>query len=438
MEQVVDSKALEKLKGGDVLVQMIGMLKGVQNFYMETLHDIVQVFEDIKPDLILQGGIGLHCADAADILDIPLISHAPVVASITKADTPSWVVPTFDQPTTEHATTLHMAYPQRLWMTIMSYARIVKILPTLASHFWFRWKNGLKGMGMQARTSIATLYNTYFPLQMPLALEPHEHLIGPIVDLNSSPPSDAVQKFLNTHNRIGYLALGQLCNVALDVVNQIKRSIQQAMDENLLDGFIWVNKVQDFSTVEFDDRFLVVKWTSQATVMGHPNVKVFISHCGGDSVAETMVSNVKVMGIPFFGDQPINCKMLKAQQLGDYLPYARWDHPTFHERFIKLLSNDTITNQVAKSTRLAKHMSEIAPLKAASVIDAILTFGTNVYVDDGKNMGLLQRSGWDVTFGILILVVALIVGDFLVIRRILNSWKASKQSDSSSKKTKQS
>lgn len=51
-------------------------------------------------------------------------------------------------------------------------------------------------------------------------------------------------------------------------------------------------------------------WVPQFAVLAHPSVKVFISHCGANSVHESIYHAVPVVGLPFFDDQRYNAPKL--------------------------------------------------------------------------------------------------------------------------------
>lgn len=58
---------------------------------------------------------------------------------------------------------------------------------------------------------------------------------------------------------------------------------------------------------------LISKWLPQAGVLAHINVKLFISHCGLGSVAESKHFGVPIVGVPIGLDQSTNVDSIVAE-----------------------------------------------------------------------------------------------------------------------------
>ncbi|KAJ9558933.1 hypothetical protein OSB04_013547 [Centaurea solstitialis] len=56
---------------------------------------------------------------------------------------------------------------------------------------------------------------------------------------------------------------------------------------------------------------LMVRWCSQVEVLNHSAIGCFVSHCGWNSMLESMVGGVAVVGCPQFSEQKMNMKMVE-------------------------------------------------------------------------------------------------------------------------------
>ncbi|KAJ9181554.1 hypothetical protein P3X46_009674 [Hevea brasiliensis] len=86
-------------------------------------------------------------------------------------------------------------------------------------------------------------------------------------------------------------------------------------------SFIWVLRPgilgsddTDFLPVGFEDeikdRGLVVPWCCQISVISHPKVGGFLTHCGWNSILDTIWFNVPMLCYPLFTDQITNRKLV--------------------------------------------------------------------------------------------------------------------------------
>ncbi|EEF42341.1 anthocyanidin 3-O-glucosyltransferase 7 [Ricinus communis] len=81
--------------------------------------------------------------------------------------------------------------------------------------------------------------------------------------------------------------------------------------------FLW--SIKDHAKMHLPNGFLdrtksqgtVVPWTPQMEVLGHDAVGVFITHCGWNSIIESITGGVPMICRPFFGDQRINGRMVE-------------------------------------------------------------------------------------------------------------------------------
>ncbi|KAI9120756.1 hypothetical protein K1719_007789 [Acacia pycnantha] len=59
---------------------------------------------------------------------------------------------------------------------------------------------------------------------------------------------------------------------------------------------------------EIKDRGLIASWCEQEKVLNHPSIGGFLTHCGWNSMIESVSAGVPMACWPFFGDQQTNCR----------------------------------------------------------------------------------------------------------------------------------
>lgn len=84
-------------------------------------------------------------------------------------------------------------------------------------------------------------------------------------------------------------------------------SLGDKLKENLPDGFLERTSAHG----------MVVPWAPQIEVLGHPSVGTFVTHCGSNSVYESIASGVPMICRPFFGEQRMVGRMVtEAWEVG--------------------------------------------------------------------------------------------------------------------------
>lgn len=74
-------------------------------------------------------------------------------------------------------------------------------------------------------------------------------------------------------------------------------------------------------------------------ILGHPKVKLFITHCGNSGTIEAVSAGVPVLGFPIFFDQPRNSELFKHWGTGLYVDYNNFTKEDFVDK-IKQILND--------------------------------------------------------------------------------------------------
>ncbi|PIN20524.1 UDP-glucuronosyl and UDP-glucosyl transferase [Handroanthus impetiginosus] len=81
--------------------------------------------------------------------------------------------------------------------------------------------------------------------------------------------------------------------------------------------FLW--SLKDHAKKSLPEGFLnrtiafgkIVPWAPQLQVLGHKSVGLFVTHCGWNSILESICGSVPMICRPFFGDQKLNGRMVE-------------------------------------------------------------------------------------------------------------------------------
>ncbi|KAJ9159480.1 hypothetical protein P3X46_024987 [Hevea brasiliensis] len=114
-----------------------------------------------------------------------------------------------------------------------------------------------------------------------------------------------------------YISFGSITVLSAKQMESIAKALK-----NTNHPFLWVAKQPDFPLPdgegqlplgfleETKDQGLIVSWSPQTKVLTHPAIACFITHCGWNSILETIVAGVPVIAYPQWTDQPTNAKLI--------------------------------------------------------------------------------------------------------------------------------
>ncbi|XP_065170478.1 LOW QUALITY PROTEIN: UDP-glycosyltransferase UGT5-like [Atheta coriaria] len=108
----------------------------------------------------------------------------------------------------------------------------------------------------------------------------------------------------------------------------------------------------------------ITKWAPQQDVLRHPNVKLFITQGGIQSLEEALYSHVPMVVLPFMGDQEANAARVKSKQIGVMLNPHKLTVEDFKAAILEVMENKIYRDNVK---RLADQIQDqpMTPLERA-------------------------------------------------------------------------
>ncbi|OBZ88258.1 UDP-glucuronosyltransferase 2B9 [Choanephora cucurbitarum] len=385
-------------------------------------------------DLALCDHFAGSCVDAAKAVGIPyIITTTPV--SVDGASAPYITVdPDYgSQPTTEFQSLFSRFYDRY----VSSFIFHKHLSPVLKKQMQAKKELGLPAkMEDQSETwkDSLILVNNAFGLLPARPLGPLVELIGPIMNKQYPPLTDSFKTFLDSHQRVAYIAFGQTATPSPKDATTILLSLLEGLEQGVLDGFIW-------STVNSDDLFpetvktksgkvyhtqdifagtypeiRMVTWSPQMSLLLHPSVRLFVSHAGFGSISESIFAGKPLLLFPFFGDQPNNARWLEQNKLGMAFAY---DTPSLEiTKKMKLLVEDKDSVYSEHMKRMKAHVqirSRHSVIRGADLVEEVLYTHRDGVVEHrvsaDRRMSYIKAHNLDL-YALLSLVVTSILSVF--------------------------
>ncbi|KAI9121690.1 hypothetical protein K1719_008723 [Acacia pycnantha] len=186
-----------------------------------------------------------------------------------------------------------------------------------------------------AQTADAIIFNTFSELESE-ALDtlspifPPLYTIGPVHMLLNQIPQNQVLDSIGsnmwkeeTHciqwleskkpKSVVYVNFGSITIMSAEQVHEFawglansKKPFLWIIRPDLVDGGSVILSSEFLSATK--DRGVIASWCEQEKVLNHPSVGGFLTHCGWNSMLESMCSGVPMACWPFFADQQPNCR----------------------------------------------------------------------------------------------------------------------------------
>ncbi|XP_073320140.1 UDP-glucuronosyltransferase 2A2-like [Pagrus major] len=109
---------------------------------------------------------------------------------------------------------------------------------------------------------------------------------------------------------------------------------------------------------------LIVDWMPQNDLLGHPKMKLFISHGGTNGIYEAIYHGVPIVGIPIVFDQADNLSRMKAKGVTKVMDVSELDRQTFQRAIEEVLNEPSYRMNMQRLSRLHRD-TPMKPLDTA-------------------------------------------------------------------------
>jgi UDP:flavonoid glycosyltransferase YjiC (YdhE family) len=145
------------------------------------------------------------------------------------------------------------------------------------------------------------LVDSAFGLEYPRPLPPTIQMVGPMLPRSAPPLPVELDTWLRDGSPVVYVNLGTIARPWRDLVQRLAYGFTETEFRAL-----WVlpGDVRWMVPDPLPPSIRLERWVpTQLGVLAHPNVRAFVSHCGVNSVHESVQGDTPVVGIPLFAAQ---------------------------------------------------------------------------------------------------------------------------------------
>ncbi|KAG5871161.1 hypothetical protein JTB14_016311 [Gonioctena quinquepunctata] len=201
------------------------------------------------------------------------------------------------------------------------------------------------------------LLNSHESFSQPIPQVPTMINIGGIHLKSPGKLPDDLKNFMDTAEEgVVYFSLGSLVNPS-NLGNETKQALMDTLG-GLKQKVLWKYSEDDFPEKPANVR--LGKWFPQQDILAHPNMKLFITHGGLQSIIESVYHGVPILGLPICADQKMNVARAVADGYGKYMVISEITKESF-SKDVNMLLSDPRYQENAKKRSLLMHDRPLKP-----------------------------------------------------------------------------
>ena len=129
------------------------------------------------------------------------------------------------------------------------------------------------------------------------------------------------------------------------------------------------------NTDRVDGNVKMMTWIPQNDVLAHPNVKLFITHCGKNSIWEGIYNGVPLVCTPLGTDGWSIAHKVKTHRIGASVNIRESEPEEFLAVVQSTLADNTFRENVKRMSNILRSRPETPAARAASAIEHVMKYG---------------------------------------------------------------
>lgn len=235
------------------------------------------------------------------------------------------------------------------------------------------------------RRSKLWLINTDPILDYPRASLPHIVHVGGLTTRERKPLPEDLNQLVKQSKAVAVISFGTLVhNLPRDIIYKLIAAFRQFEDVT----FIFKFKGADIEGVPANVHLKT--WVPQNDLLGHPAVRLFITHCGNNGQFEALYHAVPMIGLPIFGDQFYGAKRMAVKGFGIAMDTFNFSIEDMVSNIREILNNDSYEIAIDRASQAFHDRTETPKERAAFWIEHIIKFGADHLISSAVEMPWYQ------------------------------------------------
>ncbi|XP_046639071.1 UDP-glycosyltransferase UGT5-like [Daphnia pulicaria] len=312
---------------------------------------------------------------------------------------------------------------------------VIPVVDRLASEI-LKLNNQPSVFEIQSEYMSLIISNTHFSINYQFPASPALIQAGGLHCLPSKQLPKDLESFVDGSGDVGFIivSFGSVLRGSdiSDHVRQLFLSTFSRLPQRII--WKWEEKLDETDSIPSNVKLL--PWMPQQDLLGHPKIRLLITHGGLNSKQEAVYHGVPFIALPVFADQPINAQ--KAHDDG-YAIRLDWDNLTeeiLFDAIQRILSNSSYVERMNQVSALMRDQTDRPLDRAVYWIEYVIRHqGAPHLRSASRKLSLFQRCLIDVLLFTLFLLLSLLISVFLLCRLVRQKVHHETNLQTSTKKT---
>ena len=197
------------------------------------------------------------------------------------------------------------------------------------------------------------------------------------------------------------------------------QKLLKAFDTLIYDVIFKYKQLGDLSYIPSNVR--IMPWVPQNDILAHPNLILFISHCGLSSTIETFYHGVPVIGFPYAKDQFGNAALVSSKGIGKIMTLHDFTSEQLQQSIINIITDQKYSSAAKKLSEIYKDTLVHAPRDPVYWIEHVIKYGDRHLRSHAREMPMYQYLMIDViVFLVLTALVSITIMTY-IFRCLINN-----------------
>ncbi|KAF5270902.1 hypothetical protein FQR65_LT17760 [Abscondita terminalis] len=265
------------------------------------------------------------------------------------------------------------------------------------------------------------LLNTHFSLESPRPYVPQMIQVGGLQLEESTELTGNLKKFMDDATE-GAILFSLGSNVKSSELSKKSTLGIIKCFSKLPYKVFW--KFEKSDTLTVPQNVLISNWLPQRDLLGHKNMKLFITHGGLLSTTEAIFNGVPMVGVPVFGDQTANVAESVSKGYAVTVPFLELSEEKLCNAISEVMSNSKYRQNIQKRSRLFKDQPVKPMEKAVFWVEYVLRHdGAHHLKTSAFKLHWLQQYSVDVISIICVIIFVIVY----IVKKVLKcTWRTMK------------